>query len=188
MRTGRCVRRAALLTRTGLVVVACFVAMQFSAGFAQSVASAGPVNAREQRGSLPISIKSDGMSVDSKDKTAVFSGKVVARQGDITIYSDKLIVNYAANRSDVEKIEAVGSVHIVQDNRVASAQRAIYDNVKGLITLTGSPKVTQGADTITGKVITYHVDEEKSEVVGDSKTRVNVIINPPARKNNAGQR
>lgn len=147
-----------------------------------SVYAATPL--RKDRANLPITVKSNEMTADNKGKTAIFSGKVVAKQGDITIFSDKLVVIYADEGGDVEKVEALGNVRIVQQNRTGFAARALYDSRNGRIVLTGSPRVVQGSDSLSGKVITYYVDDEKSEVSsgGDPKARVEAVINPPARK------
>jgi len=146
--------------------------------------------AHKDRSSLPITIKSNEMSADNKGKTAIFSGKVVAKQGDITIFADKLVVSYADKSEAVEKVEAAGNVRIIQQNRTGFADQAVYDSRNGRIVLTGSPRVVQGGDSISGKVITYYVDDDKSEVSsgGDPKARVEAVINPPARKNDAGSR
>lgn len=150
--------------------------------------SAAPV--KKDRSALPITIKSNELSADNKGKTAVFSGKVVARQGDITIYADRITINYAEKKGDVEKIEATGNVRIVQQNKIGTAALAVYDSRDGRITLTGNPRVMQGTDSISGKVITYYVDDDRSVVTGgdDPKARVEAIINPPARKGDAGGR
>ncbi len=155
---------------------------------ASAVPAAAP--AHKDRSSLPITVKSNEMTADNKGKTAVFSGKVVAKQGDITIFADKLIVNYADKNEDVEKVEALGNVRIVQLNRTGFADQAVYDSRNGRIVLTGTPRVVQGGDSISGKVITYYVDDDKSDVSsgGDPKARVEAVINPPARKNDAGSR
>ncbi|HEY3308471.1 MAG TPA: lipopolysaccharide transport periplasmic protein LptA [Desulfuromonadaceae bacterium] len=149
--------------------------------FASSAQAGSPV--RKDRSSQPITIKSNELSADNKGKTALFAGKVVAKQSDITIYSDKLTVNYADEKNDVEKIEAVGNVRIVQENRIATAGHAIYDSKLGRITLTGNPKVTEGAaNTISGSTIIYYLDEERSEVRSEGKDRVVTTIQPRARK------
>lgn len=142
------------------------------------------------RSSQPITVKSNEMTADNKGKTAFFSGKVVAKQGDITIFSDKLFVSYGDKGTGVEKVEAQGNVRIVQLNRTGFADQAVYDSRTGRIILTGSPRVVQGSDSVSGKVITYYVNDDKSEVSsgGDPKARVEAIINPPARKNDAGSR
>lgn len=154
-----------------------------------SVVLAAPADQsnRKDRSSLPITIKSNELTADNKGKTAIFTGKVVAKQGDITIFADKITVNYADKKGDVEKIEAAGNVRIIQQNKTGLAALAVYDSRDGRITLTGNPKVMQGGDSISGKVITYYVDDDKSVVSGgdDPKARVEAVINPPARKGNA---
>jgi len=157
-----------------------------------SVALAAPADksSRKDRSSLPITIKSNELTADNKGKTAVFTGKVVAKQGDITIFADKITVNYADKKGDVEKIEASGNVRIVQQNKTGTAAQAVYDSSDGRITLTGNPRVMQGGNSISGKTITYYVDDDKSVVSGgdDPKSRVEAVINPPSRKGNADGR
>jgi lipopolysaccharide export system protein LptA len=157
----------------------------------QNVAlTAGVPVQHKDRSSLPITIKSNEMTADNKGKTAIFTGKVVAKQGDITIFSDKLVVNYAEQRGEVDKVEALGNVRIVQQNRSGFADQAVYDSRNGRIVLTGTPRVVQGGDSVSGKVITYYIDDDKSDVSsdGDPKARVEAVFNPPARKNDAGTR
>jgi len=138
--------------------------------------------ANKDRSNLPITIKSNELSADNKGKTAVFKGKVVAKQGEITIYADTLTVNYGDEKNDVEKIEANGNVRIVHGNRIGTASHAVYDSKLGKITMTGNPKIMQGSDSTSGKIITYFIDEDKSSVSGDGDSRVITVIHPPARK------
>ena len=154
----------------------------------QAMAASPGNSAYKDRSKLPVTIKSSEMSADNKGKTAIFKGKVMARQGDITIYADTLTVNYGDEKNSMEKIEANGNVRIVQENRIGTASHAVYDSKPGKIILTGNPKVMQGADTISGKIITFFIDEEKSEVSGDGDSRVITVIHPPAWKSNAGSR
>ena len=156
---------------------------------ASVILAAGPARSNDRSG-MPINVKSNEMTADSKGKTALFSGKVVAKQGDITIFSDKLAVTYADKGGDVEKVEASGNVRIIQLNKTGFADHAVYESAKGRIILTGNPRVVQGNDSISGKVITYYVDEDRSDVSsgGDPKARVEAVINPSARKKDAGTR
>lgn len=144
---------------------------------------------RKERSNLPIIIKSNDLSADNKGRTAIFTGKVVSKQGDITIYSDKLTIYYGDKKEDVEKIEADGNVRIVQENRTGVSAHAVYESKLGRITLTGgNPKVMQGTDTVTGKIIVYFVDEDKSVVSGGGDSRVEAVIHPQPRKGNASTR
>ncbi len=134
----------------------------------------------------PIQIKSNELLSDSAARTATFIGKVVARQGDITIYSDRLVISYSEKGKEVDKVEAFGNVRIVQGNRLGLAGHALYENKTGKITLDGNPKVYQGDDVVTGKVITYLVNEQKSVVTGGPNERVEAVIHPQSKDKDGG--
>ncbi len=152
--------------------------------FVISTAFCAPV-ARKSNSNLPITIKSNELSADNKGKTALFTGKVVAKQGDVTIFCDKMTVYYGAIQGDVDKILADGNVRIVQENRTGIAAHAIYESKEGKVTLTGgTPKVMQGTDTVSGEVITYFLDEDRSSVTG-GRGRVEAVIHPKSSKNDA---
>jgi lipopolysaccharide export system protein LptA len=139
-------------------------------------------------GGKPITIKSNELSTDSKSRTATFTGKVSARQGDMTIYADKLVVRYKEDGGDVEKVEATGGVRIVQGDRLATAREAVYLSSEQRIVLTGDPKVFQGENTISGKVITYFVNEERSVVTGGADSRVEAVIHPKDKGKDGSKR
>ncbi|MDA8429310.1 MAG: lipopolysaccharide transport periplasmic protein LptA [Geobacteraceae bacterium] len=147
---------------------------------------------RNATSNQPITIKSNELSADNKGKTAVFSGKVVAKQGDVTIFCDKMTVHYGTVHGDVEKIEADGNVRIVQGNRTGLAAHAVYDSREAKITLTGGgPKVMQGKDTVSGEVITYFIDDNRSNVSGGRVTaeiHTNSKNGARSQKGNAEQR
>lgn len=145
-------------------------------GLARDVAAAGA-----DRGAQPIVIKSNELQADTKNRTAIFSGKVVAKQADFTMHADRLVVHYGQQGGDVEKVEAFGSVRIVQANRIGSAQHGVYYSKEGRITLTGSPRVVQGKDMVTGREITYYIDEERSIVTGAPENRVEAVIYPKGK-------
>jgi lipopolysaccharide export system protein LptA len=99
----------------------------------------------------------------------------------MTIYADKLVVYNPEQGGDVDKVEAFGNVRIVQLNRIGTSGRAVYSNKEGKISLFDSPKVIQGKDVVTGKVITYFLAEEKSVVTGGPDSRVNAVIYPKTK-------
>lgn len=136
----------------------------------------------------PITIKSNELHTDSKTKKAVFIGKVVAKQRDVTIFADRLEVFYPEQGGDVDKVEAFGNVRIVQANRLGTAEHAVYSNKEGKITLYINPRVHQGKDVVSGKVITYYINEEKSVVTGGPQNRVEAVIYPKGRGSDGEKR
>ena len=54
----------------------------------------------------------------------------------------------------------------------------MYYAKEAKIVLDGNPKVFQNNDFISGKLITYFLDEDRSEVTSGSGTRVEAVIHP----------
>lgn len=133
------------------------------------------------RNSEPIKIKSDQLLTDNNLKVATFTGNVVARQGDLTIYSDKMIINYSDDEGGISSSEVFGNVRIIQEERRGQADHGIYDAKRATITLDGNPKVFQNSDTISGKTIIYYLDQDKSEVTSGSGSRVEAVIHPKSK-------
>lgn len=141
--------------------------------------------------SRPVDISSDSLEVDDNRGVFVFRGDVVAKQDSATIYSEQLDVYYTKkkdtaddgatdntqNRS-IEKIIARGSVRIVQDERIATGERAEYVYSQGSVILTGSPTVIQGDNTIAGEKITVYLNGARSIVEGGERERVQAIFVP----------
>jgi len=163
------------IKRLFLLMVVCLLGVSQ----VEAAPKAAPASkSKQDRSSKPINIKADELKANNKERTAVFTGRVVARQDDVTIYSDKLIIYYGENEEQVDKIEATGSVRILQTNRVGTGGHALYENKVGKITLSVNPKVTQDKDSITGKVIVYYLDEDRSVVTGGENARVEAVIHP----------
>ncbi len=133
-------------------------------------------NAGKGGSDQPINIKSNELYTDSNARTATFIGKVVAKRNDITIFADKLVVYYPEQGGQVERVEAFGNVRIVQLNRLGTGGHAVYENKAGKITLYQNPKVYQDKNVVSGKVITYYLEDEKSVVTGGPDTRVEATI------------
>lgn len=147
----------------------------------QAVAAPGAPPVFE-RSDAPIYIKSDQLLTDTKNSTATFSGKVTARQGDLSLYADRMVVHYATSSGSVERVECLGGVRIVQKNRIGTAAKAVYDNSQGKILLSGNPKVFQGEDMISGAEITYFIADQRSVVTGAPNNRVEAVIHPKGKK------
>jgi lipopolysaccharide export system protein LptA len=134
------------------------------------------------RNEEPIKILSDKLHTDSSRKVATFTGNVAARQGDLTIFADRLVISYSEESGDISRAEVFGNVRIVQGERRAQADHGVYDAKNSRIELDGNPKVFQGSDTISGRNITYYLDQEKSEVTSGIDSRVEAVIYPKGKR------
>ncbi len=145
----------------------------------------------------PIKIVSDILKANDQKGYVIFSGNVVATQGDLKIKCEKLIVYYGKvtkNTKDkkseakgrwnksITKIVAEKNVVITQGNRKAIGNKAVYKKTNRTITLTGNPKVWEKESWVQGKKIIVYLDEDRSEVIGGKKERVTATIYPGEEK------
>ena len=64
----------------------------------------------------------------------------------------------------VTRIEAEGLVRMVQDGRRAVADRAVYERAEEKVVLTGSPKVWEDKNVVSGREITVFLDEDRHPI------------------------
>jgi lipopolysaccharide export system protein LptA len=128
----------------------------------------------------PLRITSQQLEADNKNQLIIFTGNVVAKQGETTIYADVAEVYYEKKEegNEVREIVATGNVKIQQADQVATGQKAVFVNSEQKITLTGQPKVWQGKDMVSGEKIIVLLDEDKSFVESGPDRRVEVILYP----------
>ncbi|NIS62892.1 MAG: lipopolysaccharide transport periplasmic protein LptA [Proteobacteria bacterium] len=123
--------------------------------------------------SQPIRIKSDGLEWDYKGHVVTFKGNVIANQEDVTLYSDRMVAYYDETTNEVIQIVAEGAVRIVQLDRRATGEKAVFHNAEKKIVLTGRPVVRQGKNVVIGEKITILIDRDWVEV-----ERADVTISP----------
>ncbi len=128
----------------------------------------------------PLRVTSQQLEADNKNLVITFTGNVVARQGEMTIYADAAKVFYEKKEegNEVREIVATGNVKILQGERVATGQKAVFYNQEQKIVLTGQPRVWQGKDMVSGDKITVLLEEDKSLVESGPDRRVEVILYP----------
>ena len=126
----------------------------------------------------PVHITSQQLEADYQAKVITFIGDVVARQKEFTLYADRLLLFIGAEMKEIEKIVARGNVRMVQGERTATCNEATYYHREGTVVLRGEPVVREGDNWVSGKRITYYIDEQKSVAEGEGEDRVKVTIIP----------
>jgi lipopolysaccharide export system protein LptA len=126
----------------------------------------------------PIYITSDWMEFDQTKGTITYKGRVVTTQGEMTIRSETLTADYTADMKQIKQIVAEGKVNATQGNRVATGDKAVFDDQAKTVTLTGNPIMRQGNSQISGSRVIYFVEQGKAVAEGDGKVRVQGTIFP----------
>jgi lipopolysaccharide export system protein LptA len=131
----------------------------------------------------PIYITSDWMEVDQKKSTITYKGRVVTVQAEMTMRSDTLTAYYDENMKQMKQIVAEGKVNATQGNRIATGDKAVFDDSAKTVTLTGNPVMRQGNSQVTGIRVIYFVEQDRATAEGDSKIRVQATIFPEELNN-----
>ena len=131
----------------------------------------------------PIYITADWMEVDQTKNTIIYKGRVVTVQTDMTMRSEILTAYIDPETKKMKQIIAEGKVNATQGNRVATGEKAVFDDTAKTVTLTGSPVMRQGNSQVSGVKIIYYTEQDKAVTEGDGKVRVQATIFPEELKN-----
>ena len=131
----------------------------------------------------PIYITADWMEVDQTKNTITYKGRVVTVQADMTMRSETLTAYYDPQMKQMSQIVAEGKVNATQGNRIATGEKAVFDDKAKTVTLTGNPVMRQGNSQVTGTKIVYFMEQDRAVAEGDGKTRVVATIFPEELKN-----
>ena len=138
--------------------------------------AAAPADTGQSRS--PIHVTSDRLEADDEARTVIFSGRAVATQDDVTIHADRLTIRYTGEQREIVQVIADGHVRIVQQDKVATGDKAIFFNREERVVMTGSPKVTEGDNSVEGEEITLYLNEKRSVVSGGDGGRVKAVFTP----------
>jgi len=174
------------------------------------LAAAGPAAAQAPTGFAgfggeskgPIQIEARELEVRDKEGVAIFTGSVQVKQGDTTLETPKLTVQYArdpaaagaatggaaaaggpAGSQEIERLEATGKVLVTSKDQSATGDGATYDAKSQLLELNGNVVLTQGKNVVRGDKLTVDLASGVARV--QSKSRVQMLLTPnaPAKAN-----
>lgn len=152
----------------------------------------------------PINVEADQLEVLDRESKAIFTGRVVATQGETTLKADKLIVEYkqgavgldretaAAPKPETDKpaaaaptdrqirrLEALGSVVYISQDQRATGDKGIYDAAQNTIIMTGSSvSLTQGANIVTGQRLVINTLTNQARIETSGSQRVRALFVP----------
>ena len=169
-----------------VIVLGVCLSIAFPSAHATAAAAAADgkktVNAFEFNKKDPIYITADWMEVDQVKSTIVYKGRVVAVQADMTMRSDVLTAYYDPEMKQMKQIVLDGKVNATQGARVATGDRAVFDDKAKTVTLTGNPVMRQGNNQVSGAKVVYFIEQDRAMVESDGKVRVSATIFPEELK------
>lgn len=120
----------------------------------------------------PLFIKSDTLTLDSKERIFTYKGNVRVVRDNMEITTDLMIGRYAESQ-DLESILCVGNVVITKgEDMRATSNRAFYNVVAAKIELTDEPELARDGNVLSADKIIIFVDEDRSEAEGNVRVKV----------------
>lgn len=137
--------------------------------------------------SEPIEVVSDTLEVFQPEQRAIFTGNVIATQGNVNMRAEKMTVFYhtkesknteadtgehgakeAAIGEGIYKIEAEKNVFFSSPTETAQGDAGIYEVDKDIITLYGNVFLTRAGNVLQGTKMIYNLGTGRSVLVGES--------------------
>jgi lipopolysaccharide export system protein LptA len=148
----------------------------------------------------PIKIDADRLDVFDKEQRAVFSGNVVAVQGESTVHCTELTVLYDQQRGQgqgsgaraaapassgvpgqdgaIKRIDCKGPVTVVSKTQTATGDNAVFDRSANRVVLTGNVALSDGPNVTRGDKIVYDMNTGVANVETTTGGRVRALFVP----------
>lgn len=125
----------------------------------------------------PIEIASDQLEVLQEQNKAIFTGNVIARQGDITMRAKQMTVFYKGQAAQenapanptgggIDRIESTGDVVFVTPKETAQGDKAVFTGASNTVDLVGNVVLTQGDNILKGSKLNYNLTTGRSVLSG----------------------
>ena len=157
---------------------------------------AAPVSAPKPAKNVETRITSDTLTYEAEKQQVVFDKNVHVARPDFELWAERITVYLKPAKNNGTKTEgdkggmpsgmAAGDVdHIVAErnvrmksdnNRSGTCAKATYTMDTGILLMEGDPRLTDGENTVTGEIIKYYTEENRSEVLGGAKKRVEAVF------------
>lgn len=111
----------------------------------------------------PVTIAADKLEILGKQNQAIWSGHVRAQRDEALLTCDRLTAAYATPEN-IKRLTCAGGVKVVEGERSASGDQADFDNVTGVLELTGAPQAKLGPNEMQGSKVTFDVGKDTLRV------------------------
>lgn len=111
----------------------------------------------------PVQISADQFVVDEAKKEAVFSGNVVLKRTDLTVWAAQVVVIYGeGGLENIQTLTASGGVRLKTSEQDATGDRASFNPNTQIFRLSGNVTVTNSAGTLNGPELVINLADKTS--------------------------
>jgi lipopolysaccharide export system protein LptA len=186
-------RARALLTALGLAATpALFAAPALAAPPPAPAPASGATLLPGAASREPINISADKLDYFDKEQKAIYTGNVVAVQGETRLTASVLTIFFdrkpgaaagpgptagpGGADSGLRRMEGKGPIAITNKDQIGTGDALVYDKPQNKFSLIGHVALSQGENVTRGDMLTY--DLASGQAVVSSKGRVHTLIVP----------
>lgn len=128
----------------------------------------------------PINIEAVKLDYFDKEQKLIYTGSVVATQGDAKLKASTLTIFLApksanaglagSSTNQVQRMLAAGPVTLVQRDQVGTGDSGVYDKGQNTVVLTGNVTLSQGPNVTKGDRLVYDLKSGQAVVTGRVKS------------------
>ena len=148
----------------------------------------------------PVRIDAASLQVIDKEQKAIYSGDVVAIQGQTTLRCSRLTIYYsqakkdekdaaaaapAATGSSIKKLDCDGPVSVVSSTQTATGDHGLFDAERETVTLTGNVVLADCENVQRGDKLVYNTRTGIANVTNNGSRRVQGVFTPGSDEKDA---
>jgi lipopolysaccharide export system protein LptA len=125
----------------------------------------------------PVNINAAKLDYFDKEQKLVYTGNVVATQGESKLQAGTLIIYLTpkeataragapSSSSQVRRMEAAGPVTITSKDQIGTGDSGIYEKSENKVYLIGNVTLTQGPNVTKGDKLIYDLTTDQAAVMG----------------------
>lgn len=126
----------------------------------------------------PVKITADTFVVNEAESEATFTGNVVVIRQGLTVWADKVVVDYGdAGIESIKTFDAFGNVRLKTQDQDATGDRATFNPETQILRLTGNVVVVNSAGTLNGPELVINLADNTTVFTGGKGGRVTGVFN-----------
>lgn len=115
-----------------------------------------------------MKVTARALEIPADSNKAVWRGDVVAERDDFVLTCRNLTAEYG-EPSRIRRLICNRDVHLMQKKPVNGpregwGERAVFDNLKSTVEITGNPRAREGESNMKGSRVTYLIDQKRLRV------------------------
>ena len=136
----------------------------------------------------PVKINAPSLDYLDKEHKLIYSGGVIAKQGDSTLKASVLTIflnegsglatggnagaSDAPGGNQIRRIEAAGPVTVISQGQVGTGDSGVYDHAQNSLTLLGNVTLSQAGNVAKGDRLVYDLTTGHAKLSGGVSTLI----------------